>query len=61
MIAIFLLLLQISEPPAWSQDAVWYQIFVERFHNANPDNDPDLSTMRGSWPHLQPDGWTVTP
>lgn len=61
MIAIFLLLLQISEPPAWSQDAVWYQIFVERFHNANPDNDPDLSTMRGSWPHLQPEGWTVTP
>ena len=61
MIAIFLFLLQISEPPAWSHDAVWYQIFVERFHNGNPDNDPDLSTMRGSWPHLQPEGWTVTP
>lgn len=53
--------MQISEPPAWSQDAVWYQIFVERFHNGNTHNDPDLSTMRGSWPHLQPEGWTVTP
>lgn len=53
--------MQISEPPAWSQDAVWYQIFVERFHNGNPDNDPDLNTMRGSWPHLQPEGWSITP
>jgi glycosidase len=24
----------------WAKGAVWYQIFPERFRNANPDNDP---------------------
>ncbi len=61
MIIILLFLLQIAEPPAWSQDAVWYQIFVERFHNGDPSNDPTLATMKGSWPHVQPEGWAVTP
>lgn len=26
--------------PDWAKGAVWYQIFVERFRNANPVNDP---------------------
>ena len=26
--------------PDWSHHAVWYQIFVDRFRNGNPDNDP---------------------
>lgn len=26
--------------PEWAKDAVWYQIFPERFRNANPLNDP---------------------
>ena len=26
-------------PPAWAQDAVWYQIFPERFANGDPTND----------------------
>ncbi len=28
--------------PKWVQDAVFYQIFPDRFHNGNPNNDPKL-------------------
>ena len=28
--------------PNWVQDAVFYQIFPDRFYNGNPDNDPEL-------------------
>lgn len=27
-------------PPEWVKDAIFYQIFPERFANGNPDNDP---------------------
>lgn len=47
--------------PAWSRDVVWYQIFVERFRNGDPANDPTLHDMDGSWPHAQPAGWERTP
>jgi len=47
--------------PRWAQEAVWYQVFVERFRNGDPANDPTLRDMEGSWPHLQPEGWAPTP
>lgn len=47
--------------PTWSKDVVWYQIFVERFRNGDPSNDPTLHDMEGSWPHVQPAGWQPTP
>jgi cyclomaltodextrinase len=31
----------IFQPPAWVKDAVFYQIFPERFANGNPGNDPE--------------------
>lgn len=31
----------VFEPPAWVKDAVFYQIFPERFANGDPSNDPD--------------------
>ena len=34
-------------PPAWSLGAVWYQVFPDRFDNANPDNDP--ATFNPGW------------
>jgi glycosidase len=40
---------------------VWYQIFVERFRNGDPANDPTVDDIRGSWPHVQPEGWAPTP
>jgi glycosidase len=47
--------------PAWAKDVVWYQIFVERFRNGDPSNDPTLDDMEGAWPDLRPDGWEPTP
>ncbi len=32
--------------PAWAQDAVWYQVFPERFRNGDPSNDPTRSTLQ---------------
>ncbi len=29
------------KPPNWVQDALFYQIFPDRFHNGNPNNDPE--------------------
>ena len=48
-------------PPDWSRSAVWYQIFVERFSNGDPTNDPTLDDIDGSWPHIRPDGWRIKP
>ncbi len=54
--------LDITQPPAWAKDVIWYQIFVERFHNGDPGNDPTintLSTPSASFP--VPDDWQITP
>lgn len=58
---LLLFVLTVTEPPKWAQEAVWYQIFVERFHNADPTNDPTPESIRGSWPQMSPEGWAVTP
>jgi len=47
--------------PPWAKDAIWYQIFVERFGNGDSSNDPTLHDIEGSWPHAQPQGWRPTP
>jgi cyclomaltodextrinase len=38
--------------PEWVKDAVFYQIFPERFHNGNRQNDPPGSEPWGSQPKL---------
>ncbi|MEK8022420.1 MAG: glycoside hydrolase family 13 protein [Candidatus Hydrogenedentota bacterium] len=41
--------------PEWAQDAVWYQIFPERFRNGDPSNDPTLESIgEGDIP-----GWRI--
>jgi len=47
----------VDSVPAWAQEAVWYQIFVERFNNGDPENDQTLEDIVGSYPHLQPAGF----
>lgn len=47
--------------PRWAQEAVWYQIFPERFRNGDPSNDPTAYDIRGSRPPIQPAGWAPTP
>lgn len=48
--------------PDWAKGAVWYQIFPERFRNANPHNDPrpglNPHTFNPGW---SSDWWRVTP
>ncbi|WP_420455165.1 glycoside hydrolase family 13 protein [Rubrivirga sp.] len=46
-------------PPAWAQDAVWYQVFPERFSNGDPANDPTRASLENS--DAVGDDWAVTP
>jgi glycosidase len=47
--------------PDWAKDAVWYQIFPERFRNADPSNDPTKPDIAGAFP-LAPDlPWEIHP
>ncbi|RAK05243.1 glycosidase [Halanaerobium saccharolyticum] len=32
----------VFKTPGWVQNAIFYQIFPDRFYNGNPDNDPEL-------------------
>ncbi len=47
--------------PAWAGDAIWYQIFVERFRNGDPSNDPTAHDIEGVTDERPPDGWRTTP
>ena len=49
------------EVPEWSKNVIWYQIFVERFRNGDPSNDPQAADIAGAYPFFVPEGWTVTP
>lgn len=51
-----------SQPPAWASRAIWYQIFVERFRNGDPANDPTPSSVNiPPLGRIAPAGWQVTP
>ena len=47
--------------PQWAKEVVWYQIFPERFSNGDKTNDPDLNSIKGSWPHDDSSPWQVHP
>jgi glycosidase len=51
----------ISNVPSWAKEAVWYQIFPERFRNGDPSNDPTPGDIAGGWPHEVTEGWQVSP
>ncbi|WP_276357490.1 alpha-glycosidase [Cohnella caldifontis] len=40
----------VFEPPSWVKDAVFYQIFPERFANGDPSNDPEGTLPWGGEP-----------
>jgi len=48
-------------PPEWSKDAIWYQIFPDRFRNGDPGNDPDVNSLSDTWPYINPAGWQISP
>jgi hypothetical protein len=41
---------QKSFTPEWSKVIVWYQIFLERFNNGDPTNDPKDEDQDGAYP-----------
>ena len=51
---------KLNDVPLWAKDAIWYQIFPERFCNGDPTNDPTLDDTRGSYPHDKPAEWKVS-
>lgn len=51
----------ITHVPEWSKNAVWYQIFPERFRNGNKNNDPSKEDIFGTYPDEIPKNWTITP
>ncbi|MDR3272877.1 MAG: glycoside hydrolase family 13 protein [Flavobacteriaceae bacterium] len=53
-------ILAFTQPPEWSKNAVWYQIFAERFRNGDNLNDPKPAWMQGAWPHNYPANWKIT-
>ncbi len=50
-----------EDPPAWASQVVWYQIFVERFRNGDPSNDPKPTDLEGTYPGFIPENWQLTP
>ena len=47
--------------PEWAKGIVWYQIFPERFRNGDPNNDPTVQDIEGSYPHNHSAGWQIHP
>jgi glycosidase len=45
--------------PAWAGDAVFYQIFPERFRNGDPSNDPTRGSLE--FPDATPKSWKISP
>jgi len=45
--------------PDWIADAVFYQIFPERFRNGDRSNDPTHDSLE--FPDLVPKSWAITP
>jgi glycosidase len=53
---------RITQPPEWSKNVIWYQIFVERFSNGDPANDPKPENIRTASDFYPiPEDWSVTP
>ncbi|MBY0482115.1 MAG: glycoside hydrolase family 13 protein [Chitinophagaceae bacterium] len=50
-----------NKPPDWSKSAIWYQVFVERFSNGDPSNDPKPENVNvPALKEFVPKDWTTT-
>jgi glycosidase len=47
--------------PDWTKDAIWYQIFPERFRNGDSSNDPTIQQLEGTYPLEMPKKWQIHP
>jgi len=54
--------IQEDQVPTWAKDMIWYQIFVERFNNGDPTNDPKPENIITASDFYEiPENWSVTP
>ncbi len=51
----------IAGNPEWAADAIWYQIFPDRFYNGDQSNDPTIESMWGVWPWELQKQWYISP
>lgn len=51
---------KVENPPAWADTAIWYQIFVERFRNGDPNNDPTIKNMNIPGLMQYPQDWKLS-
>ena len=58
LILIFSFLIAENE---WYRDAIWYQIFPDRFYNGDKFNDPTIETLDGTWPYDKQEKWQISP
>lgn len=50
-----------DQPPAWAKQAIWYQIFVERFNNGDKTNDQKVeNTIVQNMNIIPPKGWKTS-
>ena len=49
---------ELHPAPAWAAEAVFYQIFPERFRNGDPSNDPTRATLE--MPIAAPNDWRIS-
>ena len=47
--------------PPWAKDAIWYQIFPERFRNGDSSNDPTKEDLDGAYPDAPELPWQKHP
>lgn len=49
------------DPPYWAKNAIWYQIFVERFYNGDKKNDPIAANINTLPMHqIAPAHWKLS-
>ena len=47
-------------PPKWSETAIWYQIFPERFRNGDDTNNPQPKWMQNTYPFSYEKDWKLS-
>ena len=48
----------VSRVPAWATDAIFYQVFPERFRNGDRSNDPTRESLE--FPDVVPESWAIS-
>jgi len=61
IITVMMIAYPLEAATDWFAEAIWYQIFPERFRNGDPSNDPTPESLKGTWPYFVPPGWQVVP